>query len=396
MTTVDPDIQLRFHRVSLSVNGKEVCVMTRVPTKVGSLVEKKKSCFLSTDEFLFQVETFFGSGSPYASWAGWDVWLSGKTPPEQFQWVACLSELDSTGKRMTVWTDTGIQPISATNTVSFRIPTLSAMLHTRGSRSAGPYLELICGCALLPLQSPLIPPRIGEPPGVGGIGIGALQTESDALRQEYINFQSSWIPSEDDIVDMVKPFNVGNYYTEGFTFPPELAKEREILVKLWGDKYLDGSGLGINSRLEEHYEKVLSSYRGRLVVEAPRLASLHLLNGLVGTPLIVEGSPVYLPNDSRTKIKIASAYRNPRRNVDVGSKYPVTSKHVLGRALDLVPLPVSGLLPDGSEVELDLHRHLFPTLLQAARSASHSSLGEDGAKPVPIGDHSEDHVHIQW
>lgn len=147
-----------------------------------------------------------------------------------------------------------------------------------------------------------------------------------------------------------------------------------------------------------HVAAVEQALRNRPVVEAPvhSMGELLKLNGgLTGSQLLSNGEPVFI--SPAATVHIESAYRNPRRNVEVGSKYPVTSKHVWGRAIDIVPTSgTQGVTPSGRTVPLRLHEHVYPTLLQAARSVSPASIGEDGAVQVIIGSPSEDHVHMQW
>lgn len=81
-------------------------------------------------------------------------------------------------------------------------------------------------------------------------------------------------------------------------------------------------------------------------------------------------------------IGISSGYRNPRRNVAVGSHFPVGSRHVWGRALDLtIPAPTAVL---------------WARLRQAGAAAGNTSICEDGPIHVPCGNANVDHVHIQW
>lgn len=261
-----------------------------------------------------------------------------------------------------------------------------------GSRQLGPFLEFHFWTWLTwpdgsgSYRSYKVGDTITGEDGPEVTSSNICQTWRDALRQEYVDFQAAVVPSAGDIKDLPPPLNSGNYYFDAKTM---------LTIPLPSDPDVSVS-IGMDGGLGQKLAQVLAAYHSRAVVEAPITDdSLHLLNGgLMGSPLTVNNMPVFIPK--MAQVKVASGYRNPRRNVAVGSKYPVTSKHTLGRALDLVPVQIDGVTTDGSIVALDIHKHLFPTLLQAARSVSSSSIGEDGATPVAIGDHSEDHVHIQW
>jgi hypothetical protein len=81
-------------------------------------------------------------------------------------------------------------------------------------------------------------------------------------------------------------------------------------------------------------------------------------------------------------ISVSSGYRNPRRNVAAGSQFPVTSRHVLGTALDLtVPAATATL---------------WARLRLAGANAGNSSICEDGPIQVSCSNPNVDHVHIQW
>jgi hypothetical protein len=81
-------------------------------------------------------------------------------------------------------------------------------------------------------------------------------------------------------------------------------------------------------------------------------------------------------------IGVSSGYRNPRRNVAAGSNFPVTSRHVLGTALDLT-VPAANATP-------------WTRLRQAGDDAGNSSICERGPTQVPCTDATVDHVHISW
>jgi hypothetical protein len=93
-------------------------------------------------------------------------------------------------------------------------------------------------------------------------------------------------------------------------------------------------------------------------------------------------SPVPEAPAAVPEIVVSSGYRNPRRNVAVGSKFPVTSKHVWGTALDL---KVAGA-----------NATLWERLKSAGSNAGYTSICEIAADQKPCADPNIDHVHIQW
>jgi Domain of unknown function (DUF4157) len=82
------------------------------------------------------------------------------------------------------------------------------------------------------------------------------------------------------------------------------------------------------------------------------------------------------------QIGVSSGYRNPRRNVAVGSNFPVGSRHVWGTALDLT---VQGA-----------NATLWTRLRTAGANAGNSSICEMGPTQVLCTNANVDHVHIQW
>jgi hypothetical protein len=178
---------------------------------------------------------------------------------------------------------------------------------------------------------------------VGGLA-AILQDETDTLRQEYVDFQIP-LPARSDIVQSLGVgYNKGNY------------------------------GVQISVNLVEHFNAILAKYRGSTVS--------------------VNGGSVSIPQDA--DLCVSSGFRNPRRNVAIGSKYTTgtgVSKHVLGRALDIQPV-------GRHRPPLSLHDVIFPALLNAAQTQAddpqHPAITESGAKPVQVGDPTEDHVHVQW
>ena len=82
------------------------------------------------------------------------------------------------------------------------------------------------------------------------------------------------------------------------------------------------------------------------------------------------------------QIGVSSGYRNPRRNVDVGSNFPVGSRHVWGTALDLT-------VPGANAT-------LWTRLRTAGANAGNSSICENGPIQVLCTNPNVNHVHIQW
>jgi hypothetical protein len=167
-----------------------------------------------------------------------------------------------------------------------------------------------------------------------------LQDETDTLRQEYVDFKIP-VPARSEIIPSLGRFNVGNYNVQ-------------LSVDLPG-----------------HYQAILSDYGG--------------------LPITVNGVASAIP--AATDFIIHSAFRNPRRNLAAGSVHP-NSRHVYGKAFDLSPPPAAVVIT-GQRVELSLHGVLYPALNQAA-STQGTTLAEHGAAPVPLGNPTENHIHVQW
>jgi hypothetical protein len=130
--------------------------------------------------------------------------------------------------------------------------------------------------------------------------------------------------------------------------------------------------------LKDLYGKVLAGYRGSEIVDE------------TGNALLVNGKRVRIP--IAAKVRVSSGWRNPKRNNAVGSVVGCNSKHLLGRALDLVPEPIAGEVEGGASTTVDVKKYLFPTLWAAAKAAGFA-IAEAGSVPVPCGSF-EDHVHV--
>jgi hypothetical protein len=168
------------------------------------------------------------------------------------------------------------------------------------------------------------------------------QDNIDTLRQEYQDILQP-VPTRSEIVPTLgTPWNKGNYNVQR------------------------------DNNLQARRDSILAAYRGLSVTNA--------------------GLAVTIP--AGAQISVSSAFRCPQLNKAIGSVHP-ESLHTRGRALDLVPLPVT-VIVNGTAVNLDLHNTLYPALDRAVRSQGLSSLPEQSAIPVPLGDPRENHIHTQW
>ncbi|WP_169977617.1 D-Ala-D-Ala carboxypeptidase family metallohydrolase [Tautonia rosea] len=215
---------------------------------------------------------------------------------------------------------------------------------TRGSRRANPPMSFEVTAKLTIDGSDFAETSLSD------ANLGALtQDETDRLRQEYFDYNIP-VPRRSEVVASLGPgFNRGNY------------------------------GVQLSVGLDTRYRAILAAYRGRPVTVN--------INGQSYRTAIPASAPV----------TISSGYRNPQRNRAIGSRYP-DSKHTRGRALDLVPSLVQVVvLVNGSpmRVTLPLHQVLYPALYAAASSQG-TAIAEQGARPVPVGDPRENHIHVQW
>jgi hypothetical protein len=168
-----------------------------------------------------------------------------------------------------------------------------------------------------------------------------VQDETDCLRQEYIDFEFASIPSRDRVVTPSRVgFNTGNYSVQ------------------------------LDESMERKFKTILESYHG--------------------SRFTYKGRQLTVPNDAA--IRITSAYRNPRRNVAIGSLFPKTSKHTLGQAFDLQPEQILVTI-DGRVVKIG-RDYLNQPLLEAARKAGRALVEEGNNPNVTIA--KADHIHVQW
>jgi hypothetical protein len=158
----------------------------------------------------------------------------------------------------------------------------------------------------------------------GGRGTFELvQDETDIIRQEYVDLRARSVPGRSDIVvPTVAIFNTGNY---------------------------------------------------TLIVDG------GLDNAFTNTE--TEFGALTPAGNAVPAISVSSGYRNPRRNVDVGS-VSVNSPHVRGTALDLT---VTGA-----------NATLWARLRRAGANAGNTSICEWGPTQLPCNDPAVEHVHSQW
>ncbi|MCB1126476.1 MAG: hypothetical protein KDM81_08280 [Verrucomicrobiae bacterium] len=216
---------------------------------------------------------------------------------------------------------------------------------TTGSRVPNPPIAFDISA----LDDSVEPPLEAKSSSVGRIE----QDETDTLREEYFDFQGE-IPPRSEIVPSLGPdYNKGNYTVQR------------------------------NFQMQERYRKILQAFRSSTIT--------------------LDGQAVAIPANARVTV---GGFRCPRLNVAVGSRFPVTSYHTRGRALDLVPV-VGPVWVNGKRRQLttaEIHSQVYPALLQAAKTQGRA-ITEDGAQPVPKGCfgcslagriYTEDHVHVEW
>jgi len=86
--------------------------------------------------------------------------------------------------------------------------------------------------------------------------------------------------------------------------------------------------------------------------------------------------------DSKGNVRVVSGFRSPQRNKATGDVHP-NNKHVLGRALDLVPNPAS------ADALLALHE-------ACVRAGYYSFCEAAPGRQVPRGSPDARYVHIDW
>lgn len=189
------------------------------------------------------------------------------------------------------------------------------------------------------------------------------QDEIDTLRQEYIDLSVSGkpIPERRDFIAALDPpestnspvagYNAGNYHVQ------------------------------LGSQLVARFGTLLDRFRGRTVITAS------------GKPLLIDGKTVQIP--ANATLTVSCGFRCPQRETKILGHTSPISRHTLGRALDVKPSTPVTVVVGGHWVTLDLYQHIYPTLLQAAKSMSEYAQLENSQVQVAPGQ-AADHCHLQW
>jgi hypothetical protein len=193
------------------------------------------------------------------------------------------------------------------------------------------------------------------------------QDETDIIRQEYIDYGTSYKPVRGDVVAPSNAaFNVGNY---------------SLIVD-------NGLDTALSSTTSE-FATLTQNAAAPAPTPAPTSPPATAPAGATGPAGAVEGAAAGVAGAAATAaaavpvpaLSISSGYRNPQRNKAAGS-VTKNSYHTQGRALDLV---VAGA-----------NATLWARLRKAGTNAGYYSICEDGPTVKPCNDASVDHVHIQW
>ena len=177
-----------------------------------------------------------------------------------------------------------------------------------------------------------------------------VQDETDTIRQEYIDLGPTAPPARAEIVvPSIATFNTGNY---------------ALIV----DRGLNNALTNTQTQFQTLTQQAAAPGPGAAAPAAP------------GT--VPATGPVAAPPPPVPAITVESGYRNPQRNVAVGSNFPVTSRHVWGSALDFGVAGANAVL--------------WARLRQAGQNAGNTSICEHGPTQIPCNDPTVDHVHIQW
>ena len=168
----------------------------------------------------------------------------------------------------------------------------------------------------------------------------------------------------------------------------------DVIPAIDGPARGDISNAGYNAGLYNYqlgkdmistFNKVQAAYQG------------HSIVGVNDQALKLGGMDAIMP--TAASFTVESGFRDPQKNRMVGSLFPF-SKHTLGHALDLIPTtPVTVSFIDATGkpqvFNVLLHDYLYPSLLKAAKTQG-IALTEKGNVPVPVGNATENHVHVQW
>lgn len=172
-----------------------------------------------------------------------------------------------------------------------------------------------------------------------------IQDGKDVLRQEYIDYGTSWIPRRDETFSDNGDWNTGNY-----SFNEEFNENAGNYP--YNSGYIVAQG---NNRFQQIWNQLLVNYNN--------LCSIN--------------------NVTSEGLRVNSAFRNPQRNNAVGSVL-INSNHTIGHAMDVRFLGAFtslkwNLLHDAAEQINDV-----------------SAICEIGPTQVSCDNPNVTHVHISW
>lgn len=231
------------------------------------------------------------------------------------------------------------------------------------------------------------------------------QDEPDIVRQEYVDYGTSFQPSLANIsVPKSALLNTGNY---AFIVEEDAGKLEELLTQVQTE---------VNRILNDDVQEQRVGTRGLrpdTVVVSPGPAVLNagplgdtdprgddvcggpVVNGVCAGPILAGRNRIAETRANNRKVQVdlsklvASAFRNPQRNRAIGSQ-SLNSRHTRGRALDLDPRSLS--VPGKDTRQL-------MCVLEAAGDrivGEGNSFTERGAAIfLDCNDITADHVHIQ-
>lgn len=213
------------------------------------------------------------------------------------------------------------------------------------------------------------------------------QDERDRIRQEYVDFNTNAIPARTTIVAATNASFRGNYnlivdngltniYTNVTTGFNNLLRNDVQTVAV-------GTGaLPPNTVVVSPGDPIMVV--GALLSTTPRGDDQVVGNNIVAGPNgIAETDANNQIGNVQYVLTVSSGYRNPRRNLAVGSQ-SANSYHVYGRALDIVVPAVPG------RTRAELY-----CILEQAGSNYAFAISEVGATPATCNNASVDHVHVR-
>jgi len=256
-----------------------------------------------------------------------------------------VRSLNDAGPAVVIDNQTVNSDASGNSTFSFSPAQISAFVNFRkthfaqeGSRAPND-----------PLDFEVVATALNQTVTLSKSGVGTLeQDDIDTLRQEYVDYRTfksnaSYTPRRSDVApSLAGNYNGGNY------------------------------GVQLAVHMDTSFAAILQAYQSATIT----------VNG------------VSVPMPPAAQLLVKSGYRNPQRNKAIGSKFPQTSHHMFGGALDLKPVP-SWVRINGKRVWVDMDQALFPVLQQAAATQG-TAIAEIGSKQVNLGTPGEDHIHVEW